>query len=249
MQVTDDILRRLERLERDNRRWKRGALALAAGLLGALVVGFAGPRDVEDVVEAKRFVLRGDDGKEYATLALDQQGNPNLLLRREKASAILTLSGPALHMRGDDGKSSAWIGFDPRGAARMELASEKLRDGIRAVVQPDGSSGVYAVDAEGRERATLEHLSTGTSQLTIRDAKGGIRAHVGLDGKDTSSALLLDSLGRRRIGMLVDPAGTPTLATEDGQGRLRTKLTMDSDGLPLFQLLRADGLPMFQEPK
>ena len=252
MQANDHLLRRLDRLERDNRRWRWGSLALCAGLLGILAVGFACPTVApapENVVSAERFVLVGPGGEEYAVLGLDDHGFPNLLLHKDQAHAFLTVAGPALSMRGADGKTGAFLGLDPKGSSRLELSSANPQDGIRAAVQTDGSSGIYVVDSSGRERAGLEHLATGASQLTARDAKGNIRAVLGHDAEGAVSSLLLDELGRRRIGMIVAPDGTPTLATEDEQGRLRSQLTMDRDGLPLLQLLREDGQPMFQQPK
>lgn len=256
MQTHDDILLRLQRLERESRRWKRGALALATALgatvLTTIAAGFVGPTpatSVEKVVEAERFVLRGADGTEHAVLGLDGQGNPNLLMRKGKAHAFLTLAGPGLHLRAPDGKTSSFLGIDTNGSNRLELTSERLQDGLRATVQPDGSAGFYAVDAEGRERVTMEYLAEGSSQLTVRDAKGLIRSHVGLDKNGVGSTLLIDSIGRRRLGMLLDPEGTPLLAIEDEAGRPRAKLTTEFDGTPRLELLREDGKPMFKEPK
>ncbi|MEW6071416.1 MAG: hypothetical protein AB1726_02330 [Planctomycetota bacterium] len=252
MPAPEELERRLDRLEREARRWRLGSLLLLGGLAGVLAVSFAcpaAPAPPASVLEAERFVLRGAAGEELAVLGTDTKGNPNLLLRRGQSHAIVTLSGPAVQVRGEDGKTGAFLGVDTRGDSRLELTSARMHDGVRAAVHPDGSSGVYVLDAEGRERAALEYLATGAAQLTARDGRGGIRSYLGLDEKGVASSLVLDPIGRRRLGLLVAPDGTPTLAAEDGEGRLRAQLTMDQDGLPLLQLLRADGEPMFQEPR
>src|SRR5262245_8049600 len=217
MDQNADLLRRIARLERENRRIKLGVgLAAALGLI-LLAAGSALPRASEPApvqgktLEVEKLVIKGADGKEAVSLGLDPQGAPLLLLRKDKATALLTVASPGLLLRGDDGRRGAFLGIDPRGVTKLDLSSEKLVDGVRLSVQADGSAGAYVLNNQGRERASMEWLSTGASQVTARDDRGVVRGFFGLDPTGNSSALLLDAAGRRRIGAVVQQDGAPLL--------------------------------------
>ncbi len=242
----NDLRQRLDRLERENRRFK-GIAALGALSWLAWAACSVAPQ-AGTVVAAQRFVLTGEDGEEHAVLELDPKGYPMLLMKKDQAIAVLTMAGPALHMRGPDGKRSAFIGIDTRGSSRVELTSEKIVDGVRLAVQPDGSNGLYLLDQDGRERVNVENLSVGNASVLFKDEVGRPRCQLGTDPKKQPSLLLLDPQAGRRIGMLVQEDGTPLLGVEDGAGRLRARLTTKFDGSPLLEMLREDGQPSFTAP-
>jgi hypothetical protein len=171
-----------------------------------------------------------------------------LQMRKDKARAALTLSGPSFLLRGPDGVRSVFLGLDSRGTTRAELTGKSPQDGVRLVVQPDGSAGVYALDARGVERAALESLSTGHASLDVRDPERHVRASMGLDPGGNSSLVLLDARDRARIGSVVDAEGIPSLSMEDQEARPRANLTMGYDGAPRFELLRPDGTPIHRVP-
>ncbi len=54
---------RLERLERQNGRLKRGMIGMAVAGLSLLVMGQVLPPKVHDVVRAKKFEVVGNDGR------------------------------------------------------------------------------------------------------------------------------------------------------------------------------------------
>lgn len=248
MDQAPTIIHRIERLEREGRRWKRTALVLGLLLVGSFATGMVGPRS--DEVVAGRFVLRGSDGTEHAVLGVDPSGSPHLSLNKGKSTAILTMAGPGLLLRAEDGRRGAFLGIDTRGVTRLDLSSEKVIDGVRLTVQEDGSSGVYVLDETGRERVASEVLSTGNCQFSTRDAQGTIRTHFGLDGKEVPSMLLIDDRGRRRIGMVIEErdGGRPLLAIEDERGRMRAALTERFDGSSYLRFLREDGKTSFEAP-
>lgn len=249
MSTNTDLARRIDRLERENRRFKIGAglallLALATWTTGAALQG-PGAKELR----AERFVLVDGSGAELGQLATDARGGPQLLLRKDTNTALLTLSGPGLLLRGGElGKQGAFLGIDTRGATRLELSSARVLDGVRLSVQPDGASGLYVLSPDGRERLALETLADGNAHLLSRDADGKVRAFFGEDAHGTTSMLLLDELGRRRVGALVDASGTPLLAIVDDKGRTRIEMTTQFDGAPLFQVLREDGKAAFRQP-
>ena len=76
----DALAERIERLERENRRWRWGSgLALIAGLV--VMIGGAQKANDPKVVEAEGFIVRDKDGKERVRLGLATNGGPTLFLR------------------------------------------------------------------------------------------------------------------------------------------------------------------------
>jgi len=237
---------RLERLERENRRFKLAA-GLSTLLLFAWTACSVAPQP-KTVLSAERFVLTNPDGSEAGYLGLDDGGNPLLFLKKQSATAALSLGGPGLVLRGNDGKTTAYIGIDSRNASKIELTSERLMDGVRLTAKPDGSSGVYVLDSTGRERGSLESLSIGGANLMFRDASGKVRSQLGIDPSNAPSLILLDERGVRRLGTVVQSDGNAMLELQDHDARPRIQITTQFDGSPRLDILREDGGASFQAP-
>lgn len=240
-----DLIARLERLERSNRRHR--LLALAAGL-ACLAWAACALRPDKSTLSAERFVLLAPGGGEAATLEVDSNGHPFLLMKSGEASAFLTTRGPSLLLRGPDGKTGAFVGVDSKNTSRLELVSSRLLDGVRLTTHADGSAGVYVLDSQGRERGALESLSTGGTSLQLRDGQGRIRGQVGLDAANLPSLILLDEAGGRRLGMMVEADGLPLIELQDAKARARARIATIFDGSPKLEFLREDGSPSFQAP-
>lgn len=240
------VLVRLERLERDNRRYKLAAAAAGLTLFAWSACSLA--PEVKNPVTSDRFVLVDAAGNEKAALELDSKGNPMLSLRNGESAAILTANGPSLLLRGPDGKTGAFVGVDSKNSSRMELTSKRLLDGLRLAVHEDGSAGVYVLDLDGRPRGALECLSSGGASLSLRDGQGRVRGQLGLDPLNQPNLLLLDEDGQRRLGMMVQQDGNPLLEVADDHGRPRAQLSTLFDGSPRLEMKREDGGSTFQAP-
>ena len=245
MNDSSHLLDRLDRLERTNRRWRQSALGLAA--LTVSLVGLSFHRPADKVIEAERFVLRGSDGTEHASLGVDPQGNPLFLMQKGEKHALLTLNEPALHLRGPEGRT-AFLGSDTQDRMQLSITTGALADGLRAIVHPDGSTGFFVLDKEGYERAGVSATSEGHSQISVRGPRAAIRGTFGVDDTENANLLLLDPAGGRRIGMLVSPEGTPLLSVEDERGAARANLTTEFDGSPRLELLSSQGTPTWKAP-
>jgi hypothetical protein len=248
--MTDpNTLARLDLLERQNRRLRRAvaALALCITAFGALSSRRAEPAQTPEV-RAERFVLVDPGGAELGSLGVDGKGFPLILLRKDKASAVLTLANPSLALRGDDGKRGAWIGQDTQGGVGMKLYGEKLLDGVAINVKPDGASGIYVLGADGRERATMELLADGTSAFGSRDQRGLPRTFFGLSPAGVPSLMLLDQNGAKRAGMLVNPDGAPLLSLDDARGQSRIELSQRFDGHARVRTFDEAGKTSFEAP-
>jgi hypothetical protein len=240
------VLYRLERLERDNRRYKLAAGALAVLIFSWTACSTAGQE--KTTVAAERLVLVGPDGSERAALELDQDGNPLLHMRHEDSLVALTTRGPSLLLRSPDGKTRAFMGIDSRNTSTVELATARMIDGLRMSVHQNGSTGLQLLDGNGRRRGTFEGLSEGAASVSFLDETGKTRGQLGLDPAGIPNLILMDGDGTRRMGMLVQQDGSPSLELADDLGRTRARVTTLFDGSPLMEMSREDGTPSYVAP-
>ena len=104
-----DLTRRMERLERETRRWRIGAALVALSSCLLLLVG-AGPAGVTEQVITRRLVV------------VDEAG-------QRRAELNVTNSVPALYLAGRDGVDRAWFevaGDAPRLVFRDENKRQRL---------------------------------------------------------------------------------------------------------------------------
>jgi hypothetical protein len=122
---TQDLARRLEKLERENRRLKRGGLVVA-GLLGLVgLTGMVAPR-LCNTVWAERFVLNDNGGKTRLTLDAYRSGDPVVTAQDQSGKTIakLTLSGsPTLEFYDAEGTCTGKIGVS-KGEPYVEKAKD-----------------------------------------------------------------------------------------------------------------------------
>jgi len=164
---------RVSRLERENRRWRLAAAAMAALAL-AWLAGQRLPSAVakgidlpalraglgSSVVEAQRFVLRDASGQPRASLAVSDDGMPLLMFLDKDGEARGVLGPKHLVLSSDDGSSA-----------------------VRLLVNPGGTPAVR-LEKDGRLRAVLGMTGDGTLALGFygHDGKGGALLDVGADG-------------------------------------------------------------------
>jgi hypothetical protein len=123
------ILKRLEKLEKENSRLKRTALAVLVVSGVVLLMGQARPRPRTRTVEAERFVVKDGTGRTWASLGLKENA-PALILydvngkerlgldvthfeeTPEGASAPERLGGPGLWLTNENGEPRAGLTVD-----------------------------------------------------------------------------------------------------------------------------------------
>jgi hypothetical protein len=196
---------RVGRLERENRRLRRGGAAALLGLAGALVMG-QGPRgDSPKTVEAERFLLRDAGGKARAELALRADGSPHLEFR--------------------DGAGNPRAGLGLQGeAAFLSLTDAKGRGGTILRVQPNGRPNITLTDANGTRRAVLFLSDDGTPTLAFSDGQRRSRVVLNVLGNGFTSLSLSDAFGRLRAALDLEPDGSPSLILYDENRRSRAIL-------------------------
>jgi hypothetical protein len=233
----DSLSTRLDRLERDSRRWRRVAVGSWLAIAALLLLGQSAPRSAPSggrVVEAERFVLRDARGRAGATLGWEADGAPRLAVHDPAGHprAVMTV--------GTGGAPGLTL-LDPDGAtARAAL-----------VVGPDGAPGFALFDPAGKPRlaVALFHKSapgrpTGATEpapaIVAYDAAGVVRATFGIRELDAGLELA-DSRGTARTVLRVQPDGTPDVVLRDHVGRGRAGLSVLADGTPALNLNGTDG--------
>lgn len=126
-QAIDVLVRRLERLERQDRRIKRTGSLLFLGVATALLLGQSqcnsSKLDVSrasDIVEAQEFVLRDTSGKVRAKIGMTTGVGPELSLLDSTGKKRLSLS------ISDIGGGNGVLGFDDKDGHRRILLKENV---------------------------------------------------------------------------------------------------------------------------
>jgi hypothetical protein len=129
---TRELMSRLDRLERENRRIKRvgGSLLAAIGLVG--IVGFAAPK-VCDTVWAERFVLKDSRGNQRMVLNAYSTKTPAITFNDASGKGVAALqieqSGEmSLKVFKKAGQSEASFSFTPDNLNSIKAASNADAD-------------------------------------------------------------------------------------------------------------------------
>ena len=120
-----DLARRIDALERENRRIKRLG-AIAAGALAAVgLCSMAAPRLCK-TVWAERFVLNDTGGKTRLTLDAYAQGDPTIVAQDAQgktfAKLVLAHENPRLELFDAAGKRTGTLGIEKPKPAAKEAA-------------------------------------------------------------------------------------------------------------------------------
>src|SRR5215472_11583846 len=174
----DTIERRLERLERDSRRWK-AMTTLALGALGLVLLIGAGKSDetsVPNEVQAHAFVLVDRNGTPLARLGLLPHGAWGLGFydQGKKSRIVLSMESDgssSLSLFGKDGKGSLLLNASGNGAASLRLVDTNWKTRTTLATWPDGSPFLQLLDRSGKDRVLLRHTevnATATGEIIKR---------------------------------------------------------------------------------
>jgi hypothetical protein len=200
-----DIERRVERLERELRRWR--LLAAVGGLaLGVLALGGAArPRAGRRVLAASEFRL------------VDAAGVPR---------AVLQMSGssPELALRGAAGKDRALLALGPDGSPKLALASPAGTVRVLLSVGSDGAPALELRDDEGQVRAASSLAADGSPSIVLSGAGGRRRASLAVEAGGAAALDLDDGTGASRARFSTEQDGSPRLKLTEATGAPRASL-------------------------
>lgn len=232
------ICQRLERLEREVRRWKAGATVLGILAGSVLLMGQSVPKS--RVIEAEKFVLKDTKGKIRAILGPEWTDHPAPTLE-PRVFGLIVVPGHAygLHLYAEEGRYVA--GLTGRGngeGASLELHDGKTPSSAYVTVGAGRASLNLAATEQTREVAERQEAEWGKR---VRAAKtpeerwrlfesrpfDGITATLSAFAKGTSSMYLvrgssLKTTGGAELRLLRD--GRVGLSLTDEKGTTRAVL-------------------------
>jgi hypothetical protein len=182
---------RMDHVEREYRRLRRLNAILLVGM--ALVVGLAAamialagqyglPGTTADIVAARQFVLRGDNGVIRGAWGTEKDGTLRLVLQDAAARPRVKLNLL------NDGASGLTFS-DSLGRPRAVFAA-----------LPDQSSSIVLADQAGRSRLVLGLSPDGGATLVFADGAGSTRAGLGVDANGNGMLTVRDRIGREAQG-------------------------------------------------
>ena len=179
--MDESLERRITRLEREVRRWRRLGALLALGVAALLVMGqTVSPRHLTaDSVTASVFRVVDAEGNLRATLGegahearglrgvllsfLDDHGAQRLTLGQFEHGSLLLVADAM-----DNAEiwlSSGWAGSGPR----LDLGQQASLS-----LTPQGDPSLHLCDTGGNMRLSLS-CEDGVGRLTVQDAEGNMR--------------------------------------------------------------------------
>lgn len=257
----DTVTQRLDRLEREVRRWRRGATVLIALAAAMLVTGQSLPKP--RLIEAEKFIVKDETGRVRAIFGAEHPDakvrEPSALRPRSQGDMY------GLHLYGQDGRYGAGL-IDEEGGGAQEGGAQGAR--LELHDRTTASSAYLSVSAGA---AGLELSATDDSQdaanlkaverfKRMRVAKTPEEKHKAmsassLDGVHArlsaftrgTSLIELRSAGPRgprggaQVGLLGD--GLPMVYLTDARGKVRALLGRASTGgsRPSLILFDEDG--------
>jgi hypothetical protein len=221
----DTLTRRLDRLERENRRWKLAGGLAALVVLVLAVMGQAGPRPRS--VDAEEFILKDSSGKRRAVLSVAQGGLAHLAFydRQDAPRLGLGVGGngaPTLALADAGGHARAKLELQADGVARVILLDEKYRLAVVVGVSRQGAPWVGLSNHQSGSGAEMGVLDNGDASFSLTDSSGKIRATLGLaDGSPTM--MLTDEKGSPRVGVSASRGQDASIGLLDGGGKVLWK--------------------------
>jgi hypothetical protein len=195
-------------------RWTNLAMALAGGIVGAMLVGGGLPARLwpTAVAEAATHHARALEAEQF--ILVDRMGI-------KRAELVMQRGEPLLEFYGPTGKTErASIGVDLKGTARARFYSSTGIPQAAIGVTGEGRAGLALLDRLQHLRATFDVAIGGEPTLRLYDEKGA------------------------RIGLDITEAGSPGLALLDPDGKTRAAMVLAKDGGPSLTLYGGDGNPL-----
>lgn len=176
-------------MERENRRLKRGAVAVVGVIVAAVLMGQGGSKT--RIIKAEGFGLVDAAGVPRGGLFTFQDGSVGLGLQGKdgKTGAQLLVTAddsPFLTFTGKNRNVRISLGVESeRDIASLRFSAPSGKESAALFSTPDGSVGLSLSDKEGRERAVLGHTAlertrtgaveqTAASSLVLFDKEGKV---------------------------------------------------------------------------
>jgi hypothetical protein len=151
LQTIEVLIRRVERLERDCRLWRR-ASGFAFLLTAVLAVGGAATR-ARNEVELERLVIKNNQAGSGAITLSAVDGSPSLSFAtegRERISLSVPKEGSPIFSFVESGKDRMTLGLSRNGAPILNFYDEHQRRRISLGIFPKAGPSISLIDENNR---------------------------------------------------------------------------------------------------
>jgi hypothetical protein len=173
---SDEIDRRLQRLERHGRSWRWAAIACTLVMAVMIVAGAARRDEVPKIVRAGTFLVVNDEGREVLRISsnaqekgqglvefLDKGGKPRIRMG-------LSASDSPFHMLiGQNPRDQLILDAVPEGGVGLKLTNLERDCGLLLTTGPDGIGAMGFMSPGGKLVLDMGVNPDGTFRLIIRD--------------------------------------------------------------------------------
>jgi hypothetical protein len=178
------LKRRIDCLERGNRRSRRFGLFAFLGIGLLFVMGQTSTGVVPEVIEARRFVVKDGRGKNLAALGTDSDGAPLLVLTNLDGGlgatfGVTAARRPTLTLYDRAGNSRAIMSVDSEGSPSFSLNDRAGTPRVGLAVATQGSGGLVLYGDKNTARASLGLGTSWSPYLVFMDDGGNIRTALG----------------------------------------------------------------------
>lgn len=184
--LIDSLSERVERLERECRRWRWAGIVAALGAASTVVAGANRLEDAPKTIRAESFAVIDGQGRTKAVLGSDLEGKGRHVLefldadgRRRLVAGFDEGNGvPAISLTDPDGREQVAIHVVPKQGAVMALGDRPGGAGVLLVSAPSGLAALGFVAKGGENRLNMGINPDGSSQLLLRDKSGKVSFQV-----------------------------------------------------------------------
>lgn len=211
----ETLVRRLERVERENRWLNRIGVATLAVIAAVVLMGQVSP---SKLVEAEMIFLQDAKGKPRGALGVNDDGMVFLGLADKDGTSraeVSVLADGSANLVFRDKTNIARVGLTHwKDGKTTFLLTDKDQPRFGLALTADGSlslnvyehGGLYFWDKAGESRLVLGVLSDGLPHLTLLDKAGVIRAALGSTSLETEQTGVVEQRPESSI-VLFDKAG------------------------------------------
>lgn len=219
------LTKRLDRLERENRRFKKAGMATLAVITAVVLMGQATAKKAINIFMSEEFVLRDTSGKIRGVLSVVED-EPYLTLYDKDKKIRFAVRAAA------DKVSLVVKGKDQKSGVRLTVAG--------------GSTKLLINDKDGNPRTEIGLKSDGSPFLRLYDKGRKLRAGLGVGG-DGSVVLLLADKEKGHAELTVQRGGLPRLRFVDKDVKGHIGLSRTDLGVALL-LADKDGKAVWSLP-
>ncbi len=233
--TVDALGKRLERLERENRRLKQVGILVLALIVAGLLMGQAKVPRIPKVLEAEKFILRGPGGMALAELG-SPKGEVAALEFREPTTGLTgSVSAGGLILSGKGSGTAFYLS-----SSLLLFSADGLPMASLEVSPVDGHADFRLQGKGGKSGVVIDTSRQDAPRLSLQ-GKGGIENIVlGFNEKDAPFIAVNDEKGKTRVATGMATDGTPGFMLQDEKETSRAFLYLDETNTARLEVIGRD---------